>query len=174
MDSRAVVASFLACWRVQDLEMSLGHLSPDVVYTLHNGPDAEPFSGSHQGIEACRELGYKVLAAFDYLDYDPTIVNAGTTVVQVHVRFRIRHRDSGHVIEGTQRSVFRVSGGRIVSIDIFEDSARIEAFIQLLTHREVITNPRASVDGLHDTATEAGTMLERVFGRVAQRAPGRR
>ncbi|HWV81785.1 MAG TPA: nuclear transport factor 2 family protein [Hyphomicrobiaceae bacterium] len=135
MDSKSVVASFLKYWSVQDLEMALEHLHPKIVYTLHNGPDARPFSGSYHGIDACRDLGYTVLAEFDYLRYEPTILSAAGSTVQVHVVSRIRHRATAHVIEGSQRSVFQVHNGLITCIDIFEDARRIEAFMRLTTQR---------------------------------------
>lgn len=135
MESRSVVASFLKYWRVQDLEMALAHLHPGIVYTLHNGPDARPFSGSHVGIDSCRQLGYTVLAEFDYLDYEPTIVSVKGRTVNVHVVARLRHRTTGHVAEGSQRSVFEVRDGLIAKIDIYEDAPRIEAFMRLTAHR---------------------------------------
>lgn len=135
MDSRSVVASFLAYWRVQDLEMALGHLHPEIVYTLHNGPDALPFSGSYRGIDSCRDLGYTVLAQFDYIHYEPTIVSATEHVVHVHVVSRLRHRATGHVIEGSQRSVFQVHDGLIMRVDIYEDAPRMEAFMRMTTQR---------------------------------------
>jgi ketosteroid isomerase-like protein len=143
MDSNSVVTSFFNYWRVQDLEVALSHLHDDVVYSFHNGPEAAPFSGSYRGMESCRALGYKVLADFDYLDYEPTIVNAGNSVVSAHVRFRLRHRATGHVIEGSQRSIFQVRDGLIASIDIYEDSARIEAYMKLAAQR-MVSHPAQS------------------------------
>lgn len=141
MDGTSVVTSFFAYWRVQDLEMALGHLHEEVVYTFHNGPDAAPFSGSYRGIESCRALGYKVLADFDYLGYEPAIVSAGSSVVSAHVRFRLRHRATGHVIEGSQRSIFQVREGLIARIDIYEDAARIEAYMKLAAQRMASRQP---------------------------------
>lgn len=173
MKSRAVVASFLAYWRVQDLEMALAHLHDEIAYTLHNGPDALPFSGSYRGIESCRELGYAVLAEFDYLHYEPTIVSVRRSIVKAHVAFRIRHRVTGHVIEGTQRSVFHVRDGRIAKIDIYEDAARMEAFMRLMAQRLASSRgvrARSAADG----ETGSGALLARILGRVTQREPGRR
>ena len=141
MESRAVVASFFAYWCVQDLEMALGYLHPEIVYTLHNGPDAAPFSGSYRGIDSCRALGYKVLAEFDYLTYEPSIVSAGSSVVSAHVTFRLRHRATGHVIDGSQRSIFRVRDGLIAHVDIYEDAARMEAYMKLAGQRTATGPP---------------------------------
>jgi ketosteroid isomerase-like protein len=141
VDSRSVVASFFACWRVQDLEMALGHLHPDIVYTLHNGPDASPFSGSFHGIDSCRDLGYTVLAEFDYLAYEPTTLNVEGPIVQAHVFSRLQHRATGHLIEGSQRSVFQVRDGLVARIDIYEDGPRIEAFMRMTAQRMMKDRP---------------------------------
>lgn len=131
MDSRSVVASFFACWRVQDLEMALVHTHPDLVYVIHNGPDASPLAGVYCGIDQVRELGYSVLAQFDYIRYEPTIVGADDEIVRAQVVFGLRHRASGHIIEGSQRSVFVVRDGFIVSVDIYEDALKVAAFMRL-------------------------------------------
>jgi len=131
MDSRSVITSFFACWRVQDLEMALAHAHPEIVYTLHNGPEASPLAGVYRGIERVRELGYSVLAQFDYVLYEPTIVGADDEIVRAQVVFGLRHRASGHVIEGTQRSVFVVRDGRITSVDIYEDALKVAAFMRM-------------------------------------------
>jgi ketosteroid isomerase-like protein len=172
MESRAVVASFLACWRVQDVEMALAHMHEEVVYTLHNGPDARPFAGSYRGIESCRSLGYAVLADFDYLHYEPTIVSAKETIVQAHVAFRVRHRITAHVMEGTQRSVFRVRDGLIVAVDIFEDAARMEAFMRLMSQQLAsgqYAQAGTSAVGRRVPADDA--TVAHILSRIAQREP---
>mgnify|MGYP001039546505 FL=1 len=131
MDSRSVVASFFACWSVQDLEMAVAHGHPDVVYTIHNGQDAAPLSGVYRGPESCRDLGYAMLAEFDYLTYEPTIVSVEDNIVRAQVFFRYRHRTTGNVIEGSRRLVFEVKDGLIYRIDSYEDTLRFEAFMRM-------------------------------------------
>jgi ketosteroid isomerase-like protein len=99
MDSRAVVTSFFGCWSVQDLEMALVHAHPDIVYVIHNGPDASPLAGVYCGIDQVRELGYRVLAEFDYVRYEPTIVRVDDEIVRARVIFGLRHRASGYIID---------------------------------------------------------------------------
>ena len=141
MDSRSVVASFFAYWRVQDLDMAVAHGHPDVVYTIHNGRAALPFSGVYRGPEACRELGYAVLAEFDYLDYEPTIISVDGGIVRAHVFFRYRHRASGNVIAGSRRLVFDIREGLIARIDSYEDAAKFEAFMRLARGSPNVNDP---------------------------------
>lgn len=131
MDSRSVVASFFAYWSVQDLEMAVAHGHPDLVYTIHNGRDASPLAGVYRGPESCRELGYAMLAEFDYLTYEPTIVSAEENIVRAHVFFRYRHRTTGNVIEGSRRLVFEIKDGLIYRLDSYEDTRRLEAFMRM-------------------------------------------
>jgi hypothetical protein len=51
--------------------------------------------------------------------------------VRAQVVFGLRHRASGHVIEGTQRSVFVVRDGFITSVDIYEDALKVAAFMRM-------------------------------------------
>jgi ketosteroid isomerase-like protein len=140
MDSRSVVASFFECWRVQDLEMALVHVHPEIVYGIHNGPDASPLAGVYCGIDRVRELGYTVLAEFDYIRYEPTIVGLDEYIVRAQVEFGMRHRGSGHIIEGSQRSVFAVRDGLITSIDVYEDSLKVAAFMRLARGSAQLSN----------------------------------
>jgi ketosteroid isomerase-like protein len=141
MDSRSVVASFFACWGVQDLEMAVAHAHPEIVYSIHNGCDASPFSGVYRGPEACRDLGYAVLAEFDYLAYEPTIVGVEDDIVRAQVFFRYRHRPTGNLIEGSRRLVFEIKDGLIIRLDSYEDAQRLEAFMRLTRETPPATDP---------------------------------
>jgi ketosteroid isomerase-like protein len=141
LDNRSVVASFFACWRVQDLEMAVAHGHPDIVYQIHNGIDARPFAGTYRGPEACRELGYAVLAEFDYLAYEPTILGVEDNIVRAHVFFRYRHRASGSVIDGSRRLVFEIRDGLIVRIDSYEDAAKFEVFMRMARESPEVGDP---------------------------------
>lgn len=131
MDSRSVVTSFFACWRVQDVEMTAAHFHPEAVYTIHNGPDATPLTGEYRGPEGCRNLGYAVLRELDYLAYEGIIRGVEDDVVRARVFFRYRHRATGYTIDGTRRLLFVVKDRLILSLDTFEDSPRFEAFMRM-------------------------------------------
>ena len=155
MDSRSVVASFFAYWRVQDLDMAVAHGHPDVIYTIYNGSDALPFAGTYRGPEACRELGYTVLAEFDYLDYEPTIISVDGCIVRTHVFFRYRHRASGNVIDGSRRLVFEIRDGLIARIDSYEDAAKFEAFMRLARKSPDVSAP-LDLAGILDGRQKSG------------------
>ena len=111
--------------------MALVHAHPDIVYTIHNGEGASPFCGSYDSPDAIRNLAYTVLAEFDYLKYEPTIIHVDGDMVRAQVLFRYRHRATGNVIEGSRRLLFKVEDVLIKRLDSFEDARRLEAFIRM-------------------------------------------
>jgi ketosteroid isomerase-like protein len=113
------------------VESSLAYLHPEIVYTIHNGPDASPLAGVYRGTDRVRELGFSVLAEFDYLSYEPTIVEVDGAFVRAHVVFALRHRTSGCIIEGSRRIMIEVCGGLIARYDLYEDGLRVEAFMRM-------------------------------------------
>ena len=131
MDIRSIVASFFTYWRVQDLEMAVAHGHPELIYTIHNGREASPLAGVYRGPDACRDLGYAMLAEFDYLNYEPTIVGVEDNVVRAQVNFRYRHRATGNIIEGSRRLVFEIKDELIYRLDSYEDTLRLEAFMRM-------------------------------------------
>ena len=70
MDNRSVVAAFLACWRVQDVETTLEYTNENIVYALYISETALPYGGETHGKANIRNVLYAILAEFDYLKYD--------------------------------------------------------------------------------------------------------
>lgn len=135
MNSEAVAASFLASWAVQDVEMTAMHLHKNIIYKIHVPTTIRPFGGVRHGIEECREGMFAILKDFDYLAYEPIIVNAIGNVVRAHIRFKCRHRQTGCVLEGTRRLVIRVRDGLVDQVDSYHDARLIETFLRLTEQR---------------------------------------
>lgn len=135
MDARDVVASFLACWSTQDVEMAIQHAHEDVIYALYISQTAIPWGGETRGKAQCRDVLYSILAEFDYLRYEPTIVAIDGDVVRAQVRFVYRHRRTAADLSGSKRLVFTVKDGFIVRVEEYHDAAMVEAFMRLAAHR---------------------------------------
>lgn len=135
MESRAVVESMLAYWRVQDVEMAMAFAAEDIVYTLFISETALPFAGETRGKANLRNVLYTVLADFDYLQYEPTIVAVEDDIVRVQVRFTYHHRPSGGNLAGSKRLVMRIENGLIARIDEFHDARMVESFMRLAAQR---------------------------------------
>ena len=139
MDHQAIVASWLACWSAQDVEMTLLHLHENVVYKVHSTREVLPFGGEQCGQEALRDLMFSILADFDVLLYAPNFITPVADGVRTNVKFNYRHRATGEVLEGTRRLLIQIRNGLIVRIDGFYDDRMIEAFMRLTKHR-IATN----------------------------------
>jgi ketosteroid isomerase-like protein len=135
MESRAVVESLLACWRVQDVEMAMTHAADDIVYTLFISETALPFAGETRGKASLRNVLYTILSDFDYLQYDPAIVAVEDDIVRVQVQFTYHHRPSGGDLAGSKRMVMTVNDGLITRIDEYHDARMVESFMKLAAQR---------------------------------------
>jgi hypothetical protein len=72
-----------------------------------------------------------MLAEFDYLHYEPTIVGVENHIVRAQVNFRYRHRETGNIIEGSRRLVFEIKDDLMYRLDSYEDTLRLEAFMRM-------------------------------------------
>lgn len=144
MDNRATVESFLACWSVQDVEMTVAHVHDDLVYALYISEAALPYGGETRGKDNVRTVLYAILAEFDYLHYAPEIVSIEGEVIRVTAAFVYHHRRTGENLTGTKRMVFQLEDGLIIRIDEYHDAAKVEAFMRLAAQRteaDEVTSP---------------------------------
>ena len=132
---RAVIESVFAYWSAQDVEQTVSLLSEDVVYQLYVCRSAHPFGGEWVGREAVRTLLFDLLAEFDYLAYEPTILEVHDGVARVHSRYHIRHRASGEDLSGSKRLICTLQNGLVTRIHEYEDAPMVEAFIRLTNWR---------------------------------------
>jgi ketosteroid isomerase-like protein len=139
MDNQAVVASWIACWAAEDVEMTLAHLHENVVYKVHSSREVLPFGGEKRGQEALRDLMFTVLTDFDVLLYLPNFIKPVGNGVRANVSYIYRHRATGEILEGTRRLLIQIRDDLIVRIDGYYDDRMIEAFMRLTKHR-IATN----------------------------------
>ena len=139
MDNKAFVASWIACWAAQDVEMTLLHLDENVVYKVHTALEVLPFGGENCGQEGLRDLMFTVLADFDVLLYSPNFITPVGDGVRANVKYIYRHRATGEILEGTRRLLIQIRDDRIARIDAYYDDRMVEAFMRLTKHR-IATN----------------------------------
>lgn len=108
-----------------------------------------PFGGEKRGKEACRDLLFSILADFDYLKYEPSILGVRGDTVRTQVRFTYQHRATGETLDGTRRLVFQIRDGLIVRVDGYHDARLVDAFMRLTQHRletkQLVRSPVLSV-----------------------------
>ena len=142
MQDTEVVDLFFEYWKAQDVEMAMSLATEGVVYNLYLSDAAVPHGGETRGREKCRDVLYMVLADFDYLEYQPTIVGQEADAVRAQVRFRYHHRRTGGELSGTKRMVFTIRDGLIAQVDEYHDAGLVEAFMRLTQQREASNEVR--------------------------------
>ena len=136
MNPREVVAAVLEVWRAQDVESTFAYVAEDVVYALHFDEELAPFAGVAHGREAMKAAFYELIKAFDYLEYEPVIMDVQGELVRIQTRHRYLHRRTGEEIAGTFRTIFTVRDGLIVRCEEYVDRGKVEAFMRLTRRRE--------------------------------------
>jgi ketosteroid isomerase-like protein len=139
MDNRDVIASYFACWSVQDVERTAEHFHHSVIYELHVADSQLPLGRVRRGKAECRDALFEILKDFDYLKYEATIISVVGNTVRASVAFKYRHRPTGEILEGTRRLVFKVRDGLILRIDGYHDARLVEVFMRL-TRQRMATN----------------------------------
>jgi ketosteroid isomerase-like protein len=135
MDNHAIVASWIACWAAQDVELTLAHLHENIVYKVHASREVLPFGGEKRGQEALRDLMFTVLADFDVMLYAPSFIRVDGNGARAHVSYTYRHRATGELLEGTRRLLVQIRDGLILRIDGYYDDRMVEAFMRLTRYR---------------------------------------
>ena len=131
MDHRELIETTLRFWRVHDVEQTLVTIADDIVYQIYTAQSATPLSGQTSGKEAFGDFLYELLAHFDYLSYEPTILEVHDGVARIQTQYVLRHRASGETLEGSKRSVCTITNDLIARIDEYHDAALVEAFMRL-------------------------------------------
>jgi ketosteroid isomerase-like protein len=139
MDNKAMVKSFFVSWSAQDVELAAMHFHDDMVYELHSVTRELPYTGVTRGKAAVRDLLFTILKDFDYLKYEAHINSVEGDIVRAQVAFIYRHRQSGEVLEGTRRLVFRLKDGLIIRMDRYHDDQLVDAFMRLTRQRAAVS-----------------------------------
>ena len=129
---RALVQSVLDYWRVQDVERTLSALSEDILYQLYTFHDARPSLQLLTGKDAVRTMMFEVLAQFDYLRYEPTVLDVSSGVARVQIQFDLRHRTTGERLIGSKRQFYVIGDHVITRINEFHDTALVSAFLRFI------------------------------------------
>jgi ketosteroid isomerase-like protein len=131
MTARDIVAETLHFWSAQDVESTLAHFHPNVVYRMNIDRELVALGGETYGIDAVRDAFFGLLEHWDYLQWSPVIVQADGRIVRAKIDAIFHHRRSGRDLVDTYRIVFEVEDGLIIRVDEFHDRAKIEAFLAM-------------------------------------------
>jgi ketosteroid isomerase-like protein len=135
MADRALIERFLKYWVAGDVEQVVSLLSDDVVYQLFISQTALPYGGEWRGPDAVKDVFFDMLATFDCIEFEPTILYVTDGRARCQSRYVYRHRASGEWLTGTSRLVVRIRDGAIERLDEFHDDALLQAFARLANQR---------------------------------------
>ncbi len=135
-DARTVIEQLIAAWNTQDVESTLPFIDDDAVFALYVSEETVPFGGVSRGKDEIRATLYMMLAEFDYLKFDRTIVGVDDDVVKVQTQFKFHHRRTGGNLEGSMRTVFTVRDDLVIRCDEYLDRDLVDAFMRLTRERE--------------------------------------
>ena len=133
---RLVLEALYASWAAKDLDAVLACCSNDIAFRMHLPQEIAPFAGETHGKAAIIPRLQTIIDEFDFLVYRPIFIRDGGEALHSQVRYHYRHKATGYEIEGTMRHVWRMDGDLIAELDEFHDSARVQAFLELLAHAE--------------------------------------
>lgn len=127
-----VLKRALSYWQAQDVEQTLTQYSETIVYRLFSFHNAIPAVQVLRGRDAVRDMMFDVLTQFDYVRYEPAILDVNGAIARVHVQFELQHRASGQRLSGSTRQFFVVGDGLVQRINQFHDEALVTAFVRLV------------------------------------------
>ncbi len=129
---RTVVETFARYWSVQDVQLACSVLADDCVLTMNIAETLLPFAGEKCGREAIEAALHTILAEWDYIRFEFTIVSINGSLARCKIAYVYRHRRSGADLPGTSRLNIAVGDGCITRIDEYHDAAMVEAFMRSL------------------------------------------
>jgi ketosteroid isomerase-like protein len=135
-DPEGIVEASLSAYALGHYEAAAAYYSPDAVFTLYADHGIFPFDGEWRGRDAIVSCWHEIGEAFEILRFEPCNISASGDVVRCQIRFELRHRRSGEVMESVARCVFEVQDGLIVREAEYNDVERMRAFLRLCGHSD--------------------------------------
>jgi ketosteroid isomerase-like protein len=118
MPARDVMTAYLSAARAKDWEAAFGLFADDLVIHI---PGRSPFAGDHRGKQAAIDYISAIRERYGDAGIELDIVDmlAGEERFMLLVRERFQD-DDGRTITIRRANVYRVAGGRIAEISIYE------------------------------------------------------
>jgi ketosteroid isomerase-like protein len=134
-DSEGIVVGLYAAWRIQDVAATLAFCHPDIRYTVHQPPGITGIGAKIVGKAALQSYLNAICAAWEFKDFQSKLTTTEQSPVRAtireFVRFRVCHRQSGLLLEGHKRHVWRVDSSRVMSCDEYQDAPQLDAFLRM-------------------------------------------
>ncbi|MBY0224925.1 MAG: nuclear transport factor 2 family protein [Hyphomicrobium sp.] len=133
-DPEGIVEASLTAYALGDYEAAAAYYSPDAVFTVYADTEISPLNGEWRGRDAIVSCWHEIDEAFEILRFEPRNVSTSGDVVRCQIRFELRHRTSGEVMDSVARCVIEVQNGLIVREREYIDVEGMRAFMRLCGH----------------------------------------
>ena len=132
-NARLVIGSACALWAAGELAGLLPHFVDDVVFTVHARPRAPSMLGEGLGKVL---LARRFEAMLDEVEVQAFKLQKHSYATDgfwhySRAAYRYRHHASGMIIEGSMRNRWGFVGTRIAHFEVFHDSDRMRAFLDV-------------------------------------------
>jgi ketosteroid isomerase-like protein len=136
--ARMLVDAAHLAWSNRDTTTLLACYCDDICYTCNTGSSgAESFRAV--GKQAMLDFLLSVLATTESMSIIEGFAFKDSTA-RANVACFVKHKATGHVLNGTYRQILTFCDGKIASIDEYHDAARIAAFWKMVD-AEALADP---------------------------------
>lgn len=133
-EPRTILTGFCRVWKNQDLAGALDFVHDNVVYAMFIPQEVVPFGGETLGKPAMADRMRMIIAQFETLRFEETIIKVDNDLGYARVAYAFRHKMTGETIEGFMRIVVRVQEGLIIDHKEYHDVEKVRAFMRLVAH----------------------------------------
>lgn len=132
-----LLRTIYAAYGAKRLDVALSHFADDFHFTLHLPKDAIPGAGAPINKAEARAMFQSFMDTYDFLSYEPgpIIVSPDGDKATATPAIRYRHKATGNVIETRISHFWHFRDGKVLLLDEYHDTARIQAFLAKLSPR---------------------------------------
>jgi ketosteroid isomerase-like protein len=113
----------------KDLAGMMALCHPAISFTFNVDPDKIGSGTTYIGVPASLEHLARVAAAWEQLDHEVVSLHEDGDEVRANIKFSMRYRATGQVLEGKKRQVWTVRDGVVTRLDETLDRDYIQAFM---------------------------------------------
>jgi hypothetical protein len=127
---RLIIDAVYTSWEAGDLRSMMTCFSEAVAFSVHP-PSSTSYVGQGFGKPLLQRRLARFLSEMQVLNYETWSVIPRGGSIDCRVCYHYRDRRTNLEIDGTQRHKWRLSGGKVLRLDIIHDTRRFGAFLDL-------------------------------------------
>jgi ketosteroid isomerase-like protein len=125
MTTEETIRAAIGAWTAGDLDAALDLCAEDAGYRIVAVPDLGAFQADCHDRDEFRATLVALLSEFEMLRYDLVEVIASGERAATRVDLRMRHRQTGRMVDTQLAGFWTVRDGKITSLDEWHDTAQV-------------------------------------------------